>query len=118
MKLTKQQLADIIYVPVIRDDIDKLASKARDALEAGMLEIEGYTLDKWTKFNPDDTSTYPPICDSVLFLVYWKHFDPSMRIGYYINDEFYGERGNYIRGFSKIFWRPLPPPPVETEAAK
>ena len=42
MKLSKQQLSDILYTPVIRDELDRIASDARAELEEGTLEIEGY----------------------------------------------------------------------------
>ena len=91
----------------------ELFHNLEQAENSDTLEIEGYSRDKWTELDPNDWKTFPPMYESVLFLVYWKHFDPSMKIGFYDNDEFQDDRGHYIRAFSKILWRPLPNPPQE-----
>ena len=91
-------------------------NKEEEKLIKRISELEAQV--KWTRFDPNDPKTFPPMYESVLFLVYWKHFDPSMKIGFYNNVEFQDEMGHYIRAFSKILWRPLPKPPVETEEQK
>lgn len=105
MKITKQQLSDIIYVPVIKDDLDRLASEARAALEAGTLEIEGYERVQWTRFDP---KTFPPKNKDVLFTdgsgVAFGYMDENKRVFSWIPEP--------------THWRPLPNPPVETEEAK
>ena len=127
MKISKTQLKQLIGCsgacdwncdPYKEEKYEHFKSSVLNSLWDGTLEIDGYSQDKWTEFYPDDPKTFPPMYESVLFLVYWKHFDPSMRIGFYNNVEFQDEMGHYIRAFSKILWRPLPKPPVETEAQK
>lgn len=60
MKLSKQQLADIFDDAADFDGANEDAFDARKALLAGTLEIEGYEQSKWTHFDPDDETTYPP----------------------------------------------------------
>ena len=108
MKIRQLDLQSLLYQVNGLSVDHPVAMRVIRALENNTLEIEGYTRDEWIKFDPNDQKTFPPMYESVLFLVYWKHFDPSMRIGFYDNDEFQDDRGHYIRAFSKILWRPLP----------
>ena len=117
MKLSKQQLSDIIYTPVIKDELDRLASEARAELEAGNLEIEGYERSDWTRFDPNDPKTFPP-CGG--FLGYFtgqcgdKYQDVHFRNNEYTDEEF-ATRMVYHK---LTHWRPLPNDPVETEGTK
>lgn len=114
MKLSKQQLSDIIYVPVIKDDLDRLASEARAALEDGTLEIDGYSRNEWTKFDPSDRKTFPA-CDSGWFLIAaQKSIEPPTftMMTELATEELLEEIRNDIVKFNlNVYWRPLPPPP-------
>lgn len=104
MKITKQQLADIIYVPVVRDNLDRLAFEARRALKAGTLEIEGYERVQWTKFDPNDKKTFPKKYPVLVHLDYGGieictlFFDGKFQTG--VGDSFAPEKITH--------WRPLP----------
>lgn len=113
MKLSKQQLSDIIYTPVIKDELDRLASEARAELEAGNLEIEGYERSEWIKFDPNDPSTFPPKNKVVLLTIQGLPLEDNIHTWHtYIQ-----ERHN-AQGLPGIFthWRPLPKPPGKEEA--
>lgn len=113
MKLSKQQLSDIIYTPVIKDELDRLASKARAELAAGNLEIEGYERVQWTRFDPNDPKTYPPkgwflgyVAGTIVQLL--RHPDET--------DEYFANKFSIKNHLTH--WRPLPNDPVETEETK
>lgn len=99
---------------------------AVQALKDGKLEIEGYVREDhiaddskkvWTRFDPDDPKTFPPKDE---------YFDVFEKCKYEMRsvnklNEFWWERfverwGIQVksRGYV-IYWRPLPPPPQETE---
>ena len=118
MKIRQLDLQSLLYQVNGLSVDHQVAMGVIQALENNTLEIEGYTRDEWIEFDQNNRKTFPPMYESVLFLVYWKCFDPSMKIGFYNNVEFQDDRGHYIRAFSKILWRPLPKPPVETEEQK
>lgn len=106
MKISKQHLSDIIYVPVVGDEFDKLASDARAALEAGTLEIEGYEKIQWVKFDPNNESTFPP--REGMYLV-CRGVEP-----YFREAKFYGEKVGF-GDTCVILWRPLPKLPLEID---
>ena len=103
MKLSKQQLSDIIYTPVIKDELDRLASEARAELEAGTLEIEGYERSEWTCFDPNDPKTFPPEYVSLLYTYKGKTF---------VGDSEDVSR-DYLFNDRHTYWRPMPNPPQE-----
>lgn len=105
MKLSKQQLADIFDDSADFEGSNEDAFDARKALEDGTLEIEGYERVQWTRFDP---KTLPPKNKDVLFTdgsgVAFGYMDENKRVFSWIPEP--------------THWRPLPPPPVETEAGK
>ena len=69
MILTKQQLADIISVPVSAEEFDRLAAESgvipvdereREDELIYVPEVELIESPKWTKFDPDNPDTFPP----------------------------------------------------------
>ena len=83
-------------------------SDAVDEIDNGTLEIEGYERATWTKFDVDNPKTHPEGFEKVLLSI-----DGIIACGTW----------KFIlvakwRGAEKIYWRPLPKPPVETEEAK
>ena len=107
MKLSKQELAAIFDDASDFNGSNEQAFDARKALEAGTLEIEGYERTEWTKFDPNDTKTFPP-CNGT----YWvfRSVEPRQ-----MESNFYGEKA----GFAVTcitHWRPLPKPPGKEEA--
>lgn len=126
MKLSKQVLSNIFEAAGDFDDANRYADSARKALEAGTLEIEGYErkdhlrdvtkmADEWTKFDSGKGVTYPPEGEEVLA---WGLPNPDISNATTL---FVCWRSSF--GFScdasaypEIhFWRPLPPPPTESE---
>lgn len=104
----------------------QIMEEIETALKAGTLEIEGYVradhfadADKmvWTKFDSGKTDTYPP---KTMFLA-WGFPDPDCgetptwfvcwrnEFGLSCDESAYPEIH---------YWKPLPKPPVETEAGK
>ena len=104
MKLSKQQLSDIIYTPVVRDELDRLASDARAELEEGTLEIEGYERSAWIKFDLDDESTHPTKIDEYL---------ASFSFGVVKITAWDGKNLGFASSDSRYIthWRPLPEKP-------
>lgn len=107
MKITKQQLSDIIYVPVIKDDLDRLASEARAALEAGTLEIEGYERATWTRFDVNNPKTFPPKTGEYVVAIEGRSTSTTRKFSTEYSEFFAPEKITH--------WRPLPKPPVESE---
>ena len=110
MKISKQHLSDIIYVPVCGDEFDKLASDARAALEAGTLEIEGYEKSEWIKFDPDDPKTIPPKNTVVLLAIQGLPLEDTIHTWHTYLQERHNAQG--LPG-SFTHWRHLPKPPSE-----
>ena len=121
MKLSKQQLSDIIYTPVIRDELDRLASDAREALFVDTLEIEGYERVQWTRFDPDDPKTFPMRNENVLLYVELDDGGRQMMNArtFIMNKcHFLDLKGKLIseeKMDAITHWRPLPPPPGKEE---
>jgi hypothetical protein len=114
MKLSRKQLEDFI-VGSMRDNGENGwgSEEERAALEAlrnDSLEIEGYTRDKWTRFDPKDPKTFPPIDTTVLLTVQgrydvictWRTCANERQIAFGLPRPF-------------THWRPLPPPPGKEE---
>lgn len=86
------------------------------ALDNNTLEIEGYEHAQWTKFDPNDPNTYPPVGRHIIA---YSPGHMSVLFRYSLateTDEQFADRFTQRYGF--IHWRPLPPPPVETEVKK
>lgn len=90
---------------------ETLAEEAHSALYHNELEIEGYQRAEWTKFNPNDPKTFPPVGNFIFF--------QGCEEGYgYIGtgnrneedtDEAFASRAIYPY---LTHWLPLPQPPV------
>ena len=123
MKLSKQQLSDIIYTPVIRDELDRLASEARAELEAGTLEIEGYVRADhfddaeekvWTRYIPNKPHTHPEPGEFVLTCMKgdMEVVEFKAGAGFYFHSETFGR--TFVNDpYFPLFWRHLPKPPKE-----
>lgn len=118
MKITKKQLADCLYTPTTRDDLDRLNSDARKALLAGTLEIDGYErVPAWIKFDPNYPNTHPP-CSVPVFgepAFYLVRINGQTQIAEWDNDYV-----AFLIGDCEAIthWRPPPKPPQETEEGK
>lgn len=126
MKLSKEDLRFALWRTMHADSDDDVFFKAMCALDAKTLEIEGYVradhiadvskkVDEWTKFDPDNPATFPPVG---LYLYIEKVDEYSglerMRIGFRVHgdDKLFLDTSY----FEIKYWRPLPKPPTETEA--
>lgn len=114
-RLGKYLLSCLLYDESIRQDGCDGGQYKRyyDALEAGTLEIEGYERVEWTKFDRRDQKTFPPHDKIVVIALRDGHVGPAF-VRWICNwCEFAGYSHHDV-----THWRPLPPPPVETEVKK
>lgn len=134
MKLSKDELKDLLnermewhldnaeflrsqgFSGIKNDDLYERYEALLNNLEDGTLEIEGYERVEWTRFDPKDPKTFPPKGD---FLGYFDHGGINDFQHVCIRDD---EDTDEAFATQAIFphlthWRPLPPPPTETEEA-
>ena len=107
MKLSKNNLRRALYalIDVMISGSDEFVEKAIDSLDSNTLEIEGYERSEWTKFDKDDSTTFPP---KGKFL-YFDGF--GIAIGIHLQCE---KKDGFAHIYRKItHWRPLPKPPQE-----
>lgn len=117
MKLNKNNLRKALYalIDVMISGSSEFSEKAINALNDDALEIEGYTRDKWTRFDPKDPKTFPPV-DKYLLLAQNERI-----LGVYVpcpewivvDWRCVGELKH--KGETVTHWRPLPPPPGKEE---
>ncbi|MBR5621866.1 MAG: hypothetical protein IKW49_01625 [Opitutales bacterium] len=119
MKLSKEEFLDMIECSRIFCIDNGYGSEREEnissALEKGTLEIEGYERATWTKFDKNDPSTYPPVGHHIIA---YSPGHMSVLFRYSLateTDEQFADRFTQRYGFTH--WRPLPNPPVETEAS-
>lgn len=87
-----------------------------NSLYADNLEIEGYERLRWTKFDKNDPSTYPPTGQH--FIAY-GHGHMNVMFRYTSVTESNEEFANrYFERYGFTHWRPAPKAPVETEETK
>jgi hypothetical protein len=116
VKLSKNNLRRALFALAdeMIDGSSEFAEKAINALNDDTLEIEGYTRDKWTRFDPKDPKTFPPKGD---FLGYFDHGGINDFQHVCIRDD---EDTDEALATQAIFphlkyWRPLPQPPGKEE---
>lgn len=122
MKITQKDIIDLILLSKTpssdsKESKKRLAEISRDLSENG-LEIEGYERTVWTKFAPNDESTFPA-CNSEWFLIAaQKSLKPptftmmAERATQTLLEEI---RRDIIKFRLNVYWRPLPPPPGKEE---
>ena len=78
------------------------------------LEIEGYERSEWTKFDPNDTATFPPKNGKRIIVAYEQSTNSNKW------EVFVEPSTNYLIQFLRtdlpninVYWRPLPQPPKE-----
>lgn len=111
MKITRDQLLNFLTDLSLAYELPPLIEKVEKVIEALQneeLEIEGYSRDEWTRFDPENSNTFPPPGH---YLCAYKDDEvyPAYRSDK-CNDEIFASLPHDI-----TYWRPLPKPPVETE---
>lgn len=86
---------------------NSLYDEAMADLDDGVLEIEGYSQDKWIKFDSDNPKTFPEHGSLVLMC----RKDGVVCFGHFFD----GDEKRLYWGHEVTHWQPLPKPPVETE---
>ena len=86
-------------------------SDAIDEIDNLKFEIEGYERSEWTKFDPDDSRTFPTKTDGSIVLIHFKY--AGLNIVECAKFNFSWWTSAHV-----THWRPLPKPPTETEEAK
>ena len=131
MKLNKITFQWLIYHALHSDTAGhaelKIIEEIEKALSEDTLEIEGYErkdhfrdaakmVDEWTKFDPNDPTTFPKEGTPVLFISY-NPIDKWGMLAEIASDDVIDNWKNISRLFSSVFWREVkfPKPPVETE---
>jgi hypothetical protein len=86
------------------------------ALNEGVLEIEGYERSGWTRLDPNDESTHPKEGTPVLFTCY-NPIDKWGMLADIASNDVIDDWKNISRLFAVVFWREVtfPKPPTETE---
>lgn len=98
----------------------KLMRNAAEALDSGTLEIEEYVredhivdvskkVDGWTKFDPNDPKTFPPVGG----FLYCKSYSGNIayNVGYRASGDTEDHFSYYFWEYGMTHWRPLPKPP-------
>lgn len=133
MKITKDRLLNFLTDLSLAYELPPLIEKVEEVIEALQneeLEIEGYErkdhfrdaakmVDEWTKFEPDDPTTFPKEGTPVLFISY-NPIDKWGMLAEIASDDVIDNWKNISRLFSSVFWREVkfPQPPVETETER
>ena len=117
MKISKD---DLFYIFDCADDPDQHVqgeldmNDIKNALIEDDLEIEGYEQVQWTKFDPNDTSTFPPKNGKRIIMAYEQSNNSNKW------EVFVEPSTNYLIQFLRtdlpninVYWRPLPNPPKE-----
>ena len=109
MKISKDDLLELIRSDGDLEHVSRVEVVL--ALQDNDLEIEGYVrrdaakmVDEWTRFDPNDTKTFPP-CKGMYLVC--RCVEP-----YFREAKFYGEKVGF-GDTCVILWRPLPKPPQE-----
>ena len=91
----------------LRETFDEFVA----ALENDTLEIEGYERVQWTRFNPQDSDTFPPPGD---YLCAYKDDEvyPAYRSDKCTDEKFAS------LSHDMEYWRPFPKPPTEIKESK
>lgn len=108
MKLSKQDLADMLQDTVGNTLSEEEVSNAIEELESNTLEIEGYEHVQWIKFDLDDPKTFPPNDTMVLY-----NFKGKVYYGDFINVS----KSSIVED-GVTYWRSLPNLPVEMDTGK
>lgn len=117
MKLSKLTLQWLVHHALHSDVAGytefKIVKEIEEALENGTFEIEGYQRDKWIKLNRNNKKTFPPKGEFLgCFITGYRAI--CIREDEESDEEFASEE----RYPGLAYWRPLPKPPIETEAEK
>ena len=123
MKLSKEEFEEVLMEAAHHTSTISggRCVEIHDAFINKTLEIEGYERSQWVKFDPDDPKT-SPACNYEWFLIAaQKSLEPPT---FTVMPECATEtlleeiRNDIIKFKLNVYWRPLPKPPVETEAKK
>ena len=114
MKISKAELRQLIGASGSCDwncDLymnDRFKSSVLNALKDGTLDIEGYERVQWTKFDPNDTITFPREKDGNMFIVLQIYKGKIIK-NMATFDTYWWEKCNVTH------WRPMPMAPNEIE---
>lgn len=110
MKLNKQSLMYAL-VCATNKTAGLMFAEAQNSLQNGTLEIDGYERVQWTRFNPQDSDTFPPPGH---YLCAYKDDEvyPAYRSDK-CTDEKFASLSHDIE-----YWRPFPKPPTEIKESK
>lgn len=92
----------------LRETFDECAA----ALKNDTLEIEGYERVQWTRFNPQDSDTFPPPGHYLSFSSDDDEVYPVYRSDK-CNDEIFASLSHDME-----YWRAFPKPPTEIKESK
>ena len=120
MKLNKEDLKNALAEASLNCPKD-IFNDALVSFFEGTLEIEGYVradhlrdstkmVDEWTRFDPNDESTFPPKGAKYLIVTESGQFIVSLFIDDKVIKSFWADCVTH--------WKALPQPPVETEVKK
>ena len=118
MKISKTQLKQLIGSsgccdwngdPYKEEKNEQFKLSVLNSLRDGTLEIEGYEISQWIKFDPEDVDTFPPPGHYLSFSTVDGEVYPTYRSDK-CTDEMFASLPHDME-----YWRPLPNPPIETE---
>lgn len=112
MKLSKEELIELMYAvgTEFGSYDDKIKAEAIiKALKDNDLEIEGYERSEWTRFDPDDSRTFPTKTGGSIVLIHFKY--AGLNIVECAKFNFSWWTSAHV-----THWRPLPKPPGKEEA--
>ena len=100
-------------------DNEELFRNLECAAGNNTLEIEGYERVQWTRFDPNDPKTFPPLGEFIGYFIDGRYKENGFQFICHREendtDDLFAE--HLIFG-PLTHWRPLPKPPVETEGKK